>query len=715
MSDFYWRIEDDPTTYRQPDARPPGPIRPRRAWLLAFGVLALVVALAAGTVTWRARHVADEQRAAVLRVVQLEDRLLRSGDRDALRTVQEPDFSPDGQPWLVFGPPDAGIPTVFGDVQVEGDRAQIDVTRVYRASGATHTLIFQLRETQHYRFDDTRGWLRAPAPAPGQDDVAHLATGTLEIVYPARDATTVAALAPRLDALAGQVCVELNCGHAHPSLLLAPLPANTRTSSPSASAPAPLVAGTPLDANGVEALYRQTYAPALVRALVLFNAAREVTPEGSWLAWEFARLGLREPLAADTLRGAATRALRSGTSPLRAPDDLRAATWLALDFLARDGRNPLPGLLATSTPMLTQLAQRTDADAAAWWDYLARIAALEPAEAGDAQLALACDGQAMLWDAHTGAVRALGMQAAGGLVWSPDGQRLAVTHSLTRFSVFDLASGTHWDGENQLRAWAPGSAALVAQIGGSRFSAIRYLWPLDDTPAGRMTPLALGTGWAGWSPDGRRLAYVEMQSEPRLYIADPDGSNAHVIGTGGRAAWSPDSRYLAFADDSVLDPAVYRYDVENGAVTTVIAHAQGALYGLAWSPDGEWLAAASYEPQPAIEHGHVQIVGLDGRVAQEQTLHTRPFDPQWAPDGRALGWLTLPNGAEPGALYLWDLERGSVEHRTEFAWPDRTAPRWGWSPDGRWLALDNGRVTLWATATGAAREFPACTALAWRP
>jgi Tol biopolymer transport system component len=111
---------------------------------------------------------------------------------------------------------------------------------------------------------------------------------------------------------------------------------------------------------------------------------------------------------------------------------------------------------------------------------------------------------------------------------------------------------------------------------------------LASTPPGSATP-APNVIEPEVSPDGRQLAFADIYDE--LWIANADGSGRRRLGSttnqGEEPRWSPDGRRIAY-----LDPDAERLrilDVGSGAVRTLAL--KGVLQSAhAWSPDGRWLA-----------------------------------------------------------------------------------------------------------------------------
>jgi dipeptidyl aminopeptidase/acylaminoacyl peptidase len=102
------------------------------------------------------------------------------------------------------------------------------------------------------------------------------------------------------------------------------------------------------------------------------------------------------------------------------------------------------------------------------------------------------------------------------------------------------------------------------------------------------------------SPDGRNIAYVRMSYDiktdrPRgvVWLVGVDGKHARPLSSATHSAsprWSPDGTRLAYlgaeADGSTQ---LFIYWTESGA-TAPISNFTESPNGLAWSPDGHWLA-----------------------------------------------------------------------------------------------------------------------------
>jgi acylaminoacyl-peptidase len=109
------------------------------------------------------------------------------------------------------------------------------------------------------------------------------------------------------------------------------------------------------------------------------------------------------------------------------------------------------------------------------------------------------------------------------------------------------------------------------------------------------------------SPDGRNIAYVRMgfdvktdRARGTVWLVGVDGKNERPLSaapTSGSPRWSPDGTRIAYiaraADGSAQ---LFMYWMASG-VTAPISNFTESPSGLAWSPDGRWLAFMMSVPQ----------------------------------------------------------------------------------------------------------------------
>jgi acylaminoacyl-peptidase len=102
------------------------------------------------------------------------------------------------------------------------------------------------------------------------------------------------------------------------------------------------------------------------------------------------------------------------------------------------------------------------------------------------------------------------------------------------------------------------------------------------------------------SPDGRSIAYVRMSYDiktdrPRgaIWLTGIDGRHARPLSSAATSTaprWAPDGSRIAYlGKDADGSSQLFVYWIDSG-VTTAISHFPESPTGLAWSPDGRWLA-----------------------------------------------------------------------------------------------------------------------------
>lgn len=168
----------------------------------------------------------------------------------------------------------------------------------------------------------------------------------------------------------------------------------------------------------------------------------------------------------------------------------------------------------------------------------------------------------------------------------------------------------------------------------------------------------------------------------------------------GAAAWSPDGTQLVYSMQGTL----WRQTLGT-SVATQLTDGPGYAYQPDWSPDGRWIAYASYDGAAMelrlldVVSGATRALTHDGAVALE---------PRWSPDGSRLAYVssafngrwhifvaTLSNGV------ITSVERVSEDHDSGLpryyysAWDHYLSP--AWSPDGTELLYVSNRGHVWGT------------------
>ncbi len=268
-----------------------------------------------------------------------------------------------------------------------------------------------------------------------------------------------------------------------------------------------------------------------------------------------------------------------------------------------------------------------------------------------------------------------------------------------------------------------------------------------------------------WSPDGRRLALLATRGEqtglwvvsprgelhPPRFVAPVRSTNFHIPYAGESFAWSPDSRRIAYVnaseeapDGAALstagataaerarrdDPRIVdrvRYKSRTAFSDTLRTHVwladaddastpprqltSGRYYdhALTWNPRGEEIAFLSNHEADADAVNNSDIFAVsaaDGRVRRLTETRGCEYEPAWSPDGKWIAYTattrdvtTIDSVAEDAHVWVIDAAGGRARELT--AAQDRRARNPRWSPDGAdifFLAGDRGATLLYRVA-----------------
>lgn len=199
----------------------------------------------------------------------------------------------------------------------------------------------------------------------------------------------------------------------------------------------------------------------------------------------------------------------------------------------------------------------------------------------------------------------------GGIrpIWSADGQWVAFRRPYTEPStvVTNLNSGELRDvallpDQSIPPQWSPDGQRISFSLPNRLYVASAACIDAEMTCAAEdyvQIPAEGLTGFAVWSPDSSRLAFVLYQNDQLdIFTVQADEQNLRQL-TNDKAsdqlpAWSPDGRYLAFNSDRNGRWAVYVMQADGSQLrqmsqTTVNTF----LYAAAWSPDGQSILFAT--------------------------------------------------------------------------------------------------------------------------
>jgi Tol biopolymer transport system component len=242
-------------------------------------------------------------------------------------------------------------------------------------------------------------------------------------------------------------------------------------------------------------------------------------------------------------------------------------------------------------------------------------------------------------------------------VWSPDGNALAFgeTHRMgTSSAVYSLHVWTLAGGIG------PALASNPVQTGCGHLECFTFYARFD----------------AGWSPDGKTLAFKAGSSAVGIINADGTGArtipvNAIDIGT---LKWSPDGQTISFINakssiSSDLQGVLSAAPFSQKTLATLFQR----IEGYEWSPDGKAIAATGGD--------HLGLYAI-GSSTPSSTIDLSEVEfPSWSPDGSRVAFSSRIGDFSGGKDLFVVNKDGSglrrVTHAADFLW------QLAWTPDGR--------------------------------
>lgn len=220
-----------------------------------------------------------------------------------------------------------------------------------------------------------------------------------------------------------------------------------------------------------------------------------------------------------------------------------------------------------------------------------------------------------------------------------------------------------------------------------------------------------------FSPDGNLVAFAWTGAQgdnEDIYVKLIDSESllrlTRSAARDQRPAWSPDGRHIAFIRTQGEGCEVFLVPALGGgerrlAGCTVVPEA-----GLAWSPDGRWLALPG-RPAPG-QPAAIFLLSVEAGTLRQVTFPEQAADlyPAFSPDGRRLAFVRFTN-ERVGDLYVAPLEGGEPKRLT---FDDRLILGHAWTPDGRRIIFSSNRAgnrRLWQIpAAGGEAEWLASLA-----
>jgi Tol biopolymer transport system component len=251
------------------------------------------------------------------------------------------------------------------------------------------------------------------------------------------------------------------------------------------------------------------------------------------------------------------------------------------------------------------------------------------------------------------------------------------------------------------------------EYGADRLPDGRRLGIVWDSSGKKIYSLQYGIGgqpYALCSPDGKKVAYVDLPSTSSVEPADPSdglyvrtdhGTKKLGYEGGSDAVWSPDSEKLAFLQDG--DVYVAKADGSDEKRLTNSSFSWD-INSLAWSPDSEKIAFVRVKERAYgdAQYGDLYVIKPDGTGLSQLTNNapvgsTAVFEnvphgtPVFSPDGNKIAFLGHAPG-EPGTgkvpvfdLYVMNADGSGLTDLSERVTSANEVTRYYVTVESNWL------------------------------
>jgi uncharacterized protein (TIGR03067 family) len=248
--------------------------------------------------------------------------------------------------------------------------------------------------------------------------------------------------------------------------------------------------------------------------------------------------------------------------------------------------------------------------------------------------------------------------AIGSSAWSPDGKRIA-------FDAWRTVFGEGFSHIHEFVANADGTDVL-------------------DLGEGRIP---------SWSPDGKRIALTYYHGQPGVWIVHADGTGTQLVDRAGfGSSWRPTANCIAYAAHGSSGANLYVLDLdiaEDARPLLTRAYRQ-IFWGMAWSPDGKWIA---FKADTADGKSELAAVHVDGEASGFKVLLPTAMPESgnrfsshiaWGGDGkRVLVGLCHPDRQSGHKLYFLDFAQKDPPQLVPGAYPDGYITGVSMSRDGK--------------------------------
>jgi hypothetical protein len=179
----------------------------------------------------------------------------------------------------------------------------------------------------------------------------------------------------------------------------------------------------------------------------------------------------------------------------------------------------------------------------------------------------------------------------------------------------------------------------------------------------------------------RTAQILPATGEKTVYVVEVASGETERLARGYDPVWSPDGTKIAFDQESILADRIVLMGVDGSGFQKTLPHLIGPV---SWSPNGKKFVALKGADT-------LVIVSAEGEILQEIRPpgvegSANPAYAQWSPSGGKIAFA-VGGGRTSWSIYTVNDDGSKVHKIAKGAW-------FGWSPNGRYIAVSNGGLTI---------------------
>jgi len=236
------------------------------------------------------------------------------------------------------------------------------------------------------------------------------------------------------------------------------------------------------------------------------------------------------------------------------------------------------------------------------------------------------------------------------------------------------------------------TGTLLYRRGGEWSRKRQFVWIDRKGEVQPLTGLAPGSYSANaLSPDGRRLAFTKFaDGAENIWLYEVDGGRTTQITSKSdnfRPIWSPDGQWIAFASYRLGPFSVWRVPADlSGPEECLVAGAYDQTPGC-WSPDGRWILHLRDDPKTRSDILRFSL-GPDSVLAPLLTSPHGETNPRVSPGGRLIAYISDQSGRQEVYVRSYPAIGGIL-------WNSDGGANWAfWAHDGQELYYTEGRKIM---------------------